>query len=78
MKKCTHHRRLSYDPKTDSLYIHLIERPSVDSDEVARGVVLDFDDEGGIVGIDVQHASKHADMHCLMLNQMPFKAMEMA
>ena len=40
---------------------------------VARGLY-----EGGIVGIDVQHASKHADMHCLMLNQMPFKAMEMA
>ena len=50
----------------------------MDSDEVANGVVLDFDDEGGIVGIDVQHASKHADMHRLMLNQMPFKAMEMA
>ena len=50
----------------------------MDSDEVANGVVLDFDDEGGIVGIDVQHASKRADMHRLMLNQMPFKAMEMA
>ena len=25
--------RLSYDPKTDSLYIHLIEKPSVDRDE---------------------------------------------
>ena len=48
--------RLSYDPETDSLYIHLIEKPGVDSDEVANGVVLDFDDEGGIVGIDVQHA----------------------
>jgi hypothetical protein len=35
---------------------------------VANGVVLDFDDEGGIVGIDVQHASKHADTHCLMPN----------
>ena len=70
--------RLSYDPKTDYLYIHLLEKPSVDSDEVANGVVLDFDEDGGIVGIDVQHASKHADMHRLMLNQMPFKAMEMA
>ena len=69
--------RLSYDPKTDSLYIHLTEKPSVDSDEVADGVVLDFDGDGGIVGIDVQHASKHADMHRLMLNQMPFKEMEM-
>ena len=60
--------RLSYDPETDSLYIHLIEKPGVDSDEVANGVVLDFDDEGGIVGIDVQHASKHADTHRLMPN----------
>ena len=39
---------------------------------------VDFDEDGGIVGIDVQHASKHADMHRLMLNQVPFKAMEMA
>jgi lysophospholipase L1-like esterase len=30
--------RLSDDPETDSLYIHLIERPSTDSDEVADGV----------------------------------------
>lgn len=52
--------RLSYDPETDSLYIHLVERPSADSDEVADGVVLDFDEAGGIVGIDVQHASQHA------------------
>ncbi|WP_431065963.1 DUF2283 domain-containing protein [Methylotuvimicrobium sp.] len=28
--------KLSYDPKTDSLYIHLADRPSVDSDEVRR------------------------------------------
>jgi len=34
---------------------------------VARGLY-----EGGIVGIDVQHASKRSDMHCLMLKQMPF------
>jgi len=34
--------RLSYDPKTDSLYIHLTERPSIESDEVANGIVLDF------------------------------------
>ena len=69
--------RLSYDPKTDSLYIHLTEKPSVDSDEVADGVVLDFDHDGGIVGIDVQHSSKHADIHRLMLNQVPFKEVEM-
>jgi uncharacterized protein YuzE len=35
--------KLSYDKETDSLYIHLSNTPSVDSDEVADGVVLDFD-----------------------------------
>lgn len=70
--------RLSYDPETDSLYIHLIERPSKDSDEVADGVVLDFDENGGLVGIDVQHASQHADISRLMLNKMPFRVLEAA
>lgn len=70
--------RLSYDPETDSLYIHLSERPSKDSDEVAEGVVLDFDENGGLVGIDVQHASLHADISRLMLNKMPFRELEVA
>jgi len=70
--------RLSYDPETDSLYIHLIERPSVDSDEVAEGVVLDFDEAGGLVGIDVQHASQHADITKLLVNRLPFHALEAA
>jgi uncharacterized protein YuzE len=70
--------RLSYDPETDSLYIHLNDNPSQDSDEVAEGVVLDFDSAGGLVGIDVQHASQHADISRLMLNKMPFRELEAA
>ncbi len=70
--------RLSYDPETDSLYIHLVERPSTDSDEVADGVVLDFDEAGGIVGIDVQHASQHVDITKLLVNRLPFHALEAA
>ena len=59
--------KLSYDQATDSLYIHLADRPSVDSDEVADGVVLDFGSDGALVGIDVQHASKNADIESLAL-----------
>ncbi len=70
--------RLSYDPSTDSLYIHLSEKPSVDSDEVAEGVVLDFDETGGLVGIDLQHASRQADISRLILNHMPFRELEAA
>lgn len=59
--------KLNYDKETDSLYIHLSERPSVDSDEVADGVVLDFDENGGLVGIDVQHASQKTDIQSIAL-----------
>jgi uncharacterized protein YuzE len=68
--------RLNYDAATDLLYIHLAERPSVDSDEVAAGVVLDFDAAGALVGIDVQHASEKADISHLALSHMPFASLE--
>jgi uncharacterized protein YuzE len=64
--------KISYDKSTDSLYIHLADRASVDSDEVTDGVVLDFDADGALVGIDVQHASKRADLHELSLSKLPF------
>jgi len=70
--------RLSYDPETDSLYIHLNEIPSKDSDEVAEGVVLDFGESGKLVGIDVQHASQNADITRLMLSKLPFRELDAA
>jgi len=54
--------RPSYDKETDSLYIHLPIAPSVDSTEVADGVVLDFDSNGALIGIDVQYASEKTDI----------------
>ena len=53
--------RFDYDPETDSLYIKLVERPSTDSEEVSPGIVLDFDADGAVVGIDIEHASKVAN-----------------
>jgi uncharacterized protein YuzE len=62
---------ISYDQATDSLYIHLADRPSVESDEVKDGVVLDFDAAGALVGIDVQHASERADLNTLSVSKLP-------
>jgi uncharacterized protein YuzE len=70
--------RLDYDVTTDSLYIHLAERASVDSDEVADGVVLDFDAQGALVGIDVQHASQRADIRRLAVHHLPLDSLEAA
>ncbi len=54
---------ISYDQATDSLYIHLADRTSVNSDEVISGVVLDYDIDGAVVGIDVQQASQAAGLN---------------
>ena len=65
--------KLSYDIETDSLYIHLSETPSADSDEVADGIVLDFSASGALVGIDVQHASERADIQSVILSNLPLQ-----
>ena len=63
--------RFHYYPETDSLYIDLVERPSASSEEVAEGVVLDFDSEGRLVGIDIDHASKVVDLSRLEAEALP-------
>ena len=65
--------KLHYDAATDSLYIDLADRPSVDSDEVADGVVLDFDADGHLVGIDIDHASRQVDLSQISLGSVPLE-----
>lgn len=60
--------KLHYDPATDSLYIELNPAPSVESDEIRDGVVLDYDDKKNLVGIDLQHASEHFDLNNIEIN----------
>jgi uncharacterized protein YuzE len=55
--------RLSYHPDTDSLYIHLKEKPGADVVELSRDVVVDVDEDGVPVGIDIDaNASKVVDL----------------
>ncbi|PJK06359.1 hypothetical protein CO610_10295 [Lysobacteraceae bacterium NML95-0200] len=66
--------KLSYDKETDSLYIHLSSREAVEAQEVAQGVVLDFAEDGSLVGIDVQHASQVADISRFLVEYLPLAA----
>lgn len=66
--------RLSYDVATDSLYIHLSERPGADATEVSEGVVMDFAADGALVGIDVQNASRVADLSRFLVEHVPVAA----
>ncbi len=63
--------KLSYFPDTDSLYIDLADRTSVESEEVAPGFVLDFDANGAVVGIDIENALGKVDLTRLESYRVP-------
>ncbi len=63
--------KLNYYPETDSLYIDLSEKTSVESKEISEGVVLDYDEAGNLVGIDIDNASLKVQLKELILNRLP-------
>ncbi len=63
--------KINYYPETDSLYIDLSEKSSVESREISEGVVLDYDAEGNLVGIDIDNASRKVQLKELSLRKLP-------
>ncbi len=70
--------KLHYDAETDSLYIDLNARPSVNSAEIADGVVLDVDADGRPVGFDIQHASEALDLSTLETEALPVSRLKVS
>jgi len=65
--------KLNYYADTDSLYIDLSEKTSADSREISEGVVLDYDINGHLVGIDIDNASTKVQLEQLILSKLPSK-----
>lgn len=63
--------KFHYYPETDSLYIDLSQKNSAESREISEGVVLDFDDDGKLVGIDIDNASQIVDLSRLEAESLP-------
>jgi uncharacterized protein YuzE len=70
--------KINYYPDTDSLYIDLSSKPSADSREISDGVVLDYDESGNLVGIDIDEASTKLEMRELILSKLPAKVKQVA
>jgi len=49
--------RLKVDKENDALYFRLDESPIVESEEVQPGVILDFNAEGKVVGVEMLRLS---------------------
>ncbi len=54
--------KLHYYPETDSLYIEFKPSPGTETREVASGLNVDLDDNGEVVGFDIDFASKRLDL----------------
>ena len=50
--------RITFDPETDTLTFVLRDAPIVESDEEKPGMILDFDADGNVVGIEIMDASQ--------------------
>ncbi len=64
-----------YHPDTDMLYIELVNTPSAVSEEVAPGIVLDFDGQDHVIGIEIEDASKLIDLSRLEISALPLAEM---
>ena len=53
--------RVRVDHGADAITINLTDRAIKDSAEVADGIVVDYDAEGRIVGVEILDASKRTD-----------------
>jgi uncharacterized protein YuzE len=54
--------KLHYYPETDSLYIELNGAPGAEAREIVKGLVVDFDADGNVVGLDIDQASHKLDL----------------
>ena len=69
--------KLNYYKDTDSLYIDLSSKTSVETQEVTEGLMIDYDADGNIVGIDIDNASKKVDMRKIVLSKLPAQCEEL-
>jgi len=61
--------RLKIDKENDALYFRLDETAKVESEEVQPGVILDFDNNDRVVGIEILELSTRTEPNKLRVLQ---------
>jgi uncharacterized protein YuzE len=54
--------KLKVDKESDAIYFRLDESKIIESEEVEKGIILDFNESGDVVGIEILNISERSDM----------------
>ncbi|MCR4439986.1 MAG: DUF2283 domain-containing protein [bacterium] len=66
--------KIKVDQQADALYLSLSDRPASRTDEVSPGVLVDYDEQDRVVGIEMLYLSKRApdvDLRRLLFETVP-------
>ena len=64
--------KLQVDEKSDALYLRLNEEAIVESEEEQPGVILDYDEDGRVVGVELRELKSRA--HGASLRELFFQS----
>jgi len=63
-----YHMKIEYSKEDDALYITLKEADVADTDELTEDIIIDYDNGGNIMGIEVLDASQHVDIENISIS----------
>ena len=52
--------KLKVDQKADALYLRIDDTEIVESEEVSPGIILDFNEQNEVVGVEILNLSKRS------------------
>jgi len=53
--------KIVYDPDKDIVQLSLITREVGETAQIAPGFILDYDDDGQVIGVEIRNASQRMD-----------------
>lgn len=63
--------KIQYFADTDTLYINIRATASSDSGDLGPDMLADYDEDGAVVALTIEHASVHADLGSVDVQDVP-------
>ncbi|MCH2450094.1 MAG: DUF2283 domain-containing protein [Gracilimonas sp.] len=61
--------KIKYDKAADVLYLKLLEAQVAESDEDKPGIIIDYDEQGNMAGIELLEASRRAENPAYVIHE---------